>query len=86
MTKYNHLIKEQRDTIQYMIDDNCSFSNISPAIIKKLEDNINNIPRASLNNLYPFQLTFQKYPEIISKLYFSFIQPDDVSLDIDNYY
>lgn len=78
-------IEKNHEFIRRVFPKGTSFSNISPAIIKKLEDNINNIPRASLNNLSPFQLTFQKYPEFISNLSCSFIQPDDVSLDIDNF-
>ena len=34
MTKYNQLIKEERDTIQYLLDKGYNFSNISKVIKK----------------------------------------------------
>ena len=43
MTNYNHLIRDERDTIQYMLDKGHTFTSISIAI-KKDRTTINLLP------------------------------------------
>ena len=57
------------------------FDSFSEEQIHKLENIINNIPRQSLDNKTPFELTNQLYPDFISKLNYHKINPDDVSLN-----
>ena len=49
--------------------------------IKRLEDNINNIPRDILGGDTPYNLTKEKFPTLIEKLESNYIAPDDVSLN-----
>ena len=58
-----------------------SFDSLSQEQIHKLENIINNVPRLSLNNKTPFQLTNELYPDFISKLNYSQIDPDEVNLN-----
>lgn len=66
-----------------MFPKKTSFNNLYDNIIKNLQDNINAIPRISLNNETPYNLTKKMYPELIEKLNCSYIKPDDVSLSKD---
>ena len=49
-----------------------------------MEDNINNIPRDILGNETPYNLTKEKYPELIEKFGSNYIQPDEVSLNSES--
>ena len=49
--------------------------------IKLLEDNINNIPRDILGGQTPYELTKEKFPELIEKMNSNYINPDDVTLN-----
>jgi len=62
-----------------------SFDNLTEDIIKRLEDNINNIPREELDNKTPYELTNKLYPELIAKLNCSYVAPDDVDLSEEKY-
>ena len=49
-----------------------------------METTINNIPRVKLNNKTPYELTKDKYPQLLEKLNYECIKPDDVSLSLEN--
>ena len=78
-------IEKNQEYIRKVFPKGTSFDNFSEDIIKKLEDNINNIPRKSLGGKTPYELMFEKNKEIISKLNCSYINPDDVTLNIKDY-
>jgi IS30 family transposase len=79
------VIEKNHQYIRQVFPKGTSFDNITPAIIKRLENNINNIPRASLDNKTPYELTFDLYPELIQKLNCSYIEPDIVNMSKANY-
>lgn len=57
-----------------------SFDNLTNQDIKDMENHINNVPREELGNKTPYELTKEKYPDLINKLNYSFIKPDKVDL------
>lgn len=75
MTKYNHISKEQRDIIQYMIDKDYSFTQIGKAIDKDRTSIAKEIKRnsyvKSFTTATPFDKTNKlnaiKYCEKLSK-------------------
>ena len=62
-----------------------SFDEIDVQTIKKLEDHINNTPREILDNKTPYELTKELYPDLLEKLNCSYIEPDEVTFNIDDY-
>lgn len=78
-------IEKNHEFIRKVFPKGTSFDNLSEDIIKKLEDNINNIPRKSLDGKTPYNLMLKKNKEIISNLNCSYINPDDVTLNIKDY-
>ena len=58
-----------------------SFEHLTKEDIKLLEDNINNIPRDILGSKTPYELTKEKFPELIKRIEANYIQPDDVTLN-----
>ena len=74
-------IEKNHEYIRKLFPKGSSFDSFSDEQIHKLENIINNIPRQSLNNKTPFDLTSQLYPDFISKLNYYKINPDDVSLN-----
>ena len=74
-------LEKNHEYIRYVLPKKTSFENLSKEVIKKLEDNINNIPREILGNKSPYDLTKDKYPKLISKLNSKYIKPDNVSLN-----
>ena len=75
-----HGVEVNHEYIRRVFPKGTSFSNLNDEIIKNLQDNINSIPRISLNNETPYNLTKKLYPDLIDKLNCKFIKPDDVSL------
>ena len=53
-------------------------------MVKNLQDNINAVPRLSLDGKTPFDLTKKIYPELIDLLDCKYIEPDKVSLNKDD--
>lgn len=76
-----HELEVNHEYIRRVLPKGTSFSNLNDDIIKKLQDNINCIPRESLNGKTPYELTKQKYPEFINHLNIEYINPDDVTLN-----
>lgn len=77
-------IEKNHEFIRKVFPKGTNLNNLNDEQVKKLEDNINNIPRDSLNGKTPFELTKQLYPDLITKLHCSYIKPDDVDLSINN--
>ena len=74
-------IEKNHQYIRMLFPKGSSFDSLSQEQIHKLENIINNVPRQSLNNKTPFQLTNELYPDFISKLNYSQIDPDEVNLN-----
>lgn len=75
-----HGIEVNHEYIRRVFPKGTSFENLSVETIKNLQDNINSIPRISLGNETPYNLTKKLYPDLIEKLECKYIMPDDVSL------
>lgn len=79
-----HGVEVNHEYIRRVFPKGTSFSNLNDNIIKNLQDNINSIPRVSLGNETPYNLTKKLYPDLIKKLDCKYIEPDDVSLSKDD--
>ena len=75
-----HEIEVNHEYIRRVFPKGTSFGNITTDIIKRLQDNINAIPRESLDGSTPFDLTNKKYPKLIEYLNAQYILPDDVDM------
>ncbi len=67
--------------IRYYLPKGKTFENLTKEQIKRIEDNINNIPRDIFGGKTPYELTIEKYPELIEKLNSRYIEPDEVTLN-----
>lgn len=74
-------IEKNHEYIRYVLPKKSSFENITKEDIKLLEDNINNIPRDILGGKTPYELTKEKFPELIKRIDSRYIEPDDVTLN-----
>lgn len=74
-------LEKNHEYIRYVLPKKTSFENLTKEDIKQLEDNINNIPREILGNETPYNLTKEKFPELIEKIKSRYIKPDDVTLN-----
>ena len=79
-----HELEVNHEYIRRVLPKGTSFHNLNENQIKKLQDNINSIPRESLNGKTPYELTKKKYPEFIKLLNIKHINPDDVTLNKDD--
>lgn len=79
-----HEIEVNHEYIRRVFPKGTSFENITTDIIKRLQDNINAIPRESLDGSTPFDLTNKKYPKLIEYLNAQYILPDDVDMSVEN--
>lgn len=79
-----HGVEVNHEYIRRVFPKGTSFTNLNDEIVKNLQDNINSIPRISLNDETPYSLTKKLYPDLIEKLDCKFIKPDDVSLSKDD--
>ena len=76
-----HEIEINHEYIRRVLPKGTDFSKLTNEEVKRLQDNINAIPRKSLNDNTPYNLTKEKYPELIKSLNCSYIAPDDVTLN-----
>ncbi len=67
--------------IRYYLPKGKTFENLTKEQVKRIEDNINNIPRDIFGGKTPYELTKEKYPELIEKLDSKYIEPDEVTLN-----
>lgn len=79
-----HGVEVNHKYIRNVFPKGTSFNNLTDEIIKRLQDNINAIPRESLNGETPYDLTIKKYPELIRCLECSYIAPDNVDMSLRN--
>lgn len=79
-----HEIEVNHEYIRRVLPKGTSFTNLNDDIVKRLQDNINAIPRDSLNGKTPFNLTKKKYPNLIKVLKCRYIKPDDVDMSVEN--
>lgn len=79
-----HGVELNHRFIRNVFPKGTSFNNLNDDIVKRLQDNINAIPRESLDGATPFDLTQKKYPELIEKLNCSYIAPDDVDMSLES--
>ena len=77
-------IEKNHTYIRRVFPKGTSFEKISDKTIKRLENNINNIPRVELDNKTPYELTKKLYPELVTKLKRSYIKPDNVDLSVES--
>lgn len=77
-------IERNHEYIRRIFPKGVSLDNLTEQQVNNLETIINNIPRNKLDNKTPYELTINKYPELIKKLKYKKINPDDVNLSIDN--
>ena len=75
-----HGIEVNHEYIRRVFPKGTSFNNLTDSVVKNLQDNINSIPRVSLNNETPYNLTKKLYPDLINQPNCNYIEPDDVSL------
>ena len=79
-----HEIEVNHEYIRRVFPKGTSFENITTDVIKRLQDNINAIPRESLDGSTPFDLTNKKYSKLIEYLNAQYILPDDVDMSVEN--
>lgn len=74
-------IEKNHEYIRYVLPKKSTFEYLTKEDIQLLEDNINNIPRDILGGKTPYELTKEKYPELIKRIGANYIEPDDVTLN-----
>ena len=79
-----HGVEVNHEYIRRVFPKGTSFDNLTDDAVKRLQDNINAVPRLSLNGATPFDLTKKIYPELIEKLNCDYIEPDNVTLNEDD--
>lgn len=79
-----HEIEVNHEYIRRVFPKGTSFKDLTPEIVNRLRDNINAIPRDSLDGETPYDLTKKKYPKLIEYLNAEYILPDDVDISVDN--
>ena len=79
-----HGIEVNHEYIRRAFPKGTSFDDLTDEIVKSLQDNINAIPRESLDKDTPYNLTKKLYPDLIEKLNCTYINPDNVSLSKDD--
>ena len=79
-----HELEVNHEYIRRVFPKGTSFNKVTEEMVNKLRDNINAIPRESLNGSTPYDLTNKKYPMLIEYLQAKYISPDDVDLSSEN--
>jgi len=79
-----HGIEVNHEYIRRVLPKGTSFENLNDDIVKKLQDNINAVPRISLDGQTPYDLTNKLWPDLIKLLACKYISPDDVTLSKDD--
>ena len=79
-----HELEVNHEYIRRVFPKGTSFNHLDDDIINRLRDNINSIPRESLDGETPFNLTLKKYPELINTLGCKYINPDEVDISVKN--
>ena len=79
-----HELEVNHEYIRRVFPKDTSFHDLTAVIVKRLQDNINAIPRLSLDGETPYDLTLKKYPQLIEAFHCDYIEPDDVDLSVEN--
>lgn len=79
-----HGVEVNHEYIRRVFPKGTSFNKLNDNIVKRLQDNINAIPRVSLNGDTPYNLMQKKYPDLFKKINCSYIEPDNVDLSVEN--
>lgn len=77
-------IEHNHEYIRRVFPKKISLNDLSISQVQKLETIINNIPRNKFDGKTPYEMTKDKYPELIKKLNYQYIEPDEVELTKDN--
>lgn len=77
-------IERNHEYIRRVLPKGTSFDDLNEKQVQKLETIINNIPREKYNGKTPYEMTKDKFPLLLEKLHYQYINPDDVSLTIEN--
>ena len=77
-------IEHNHEYIRRIFPKGVSIDELTIEQVQKLETTINNIPRNKFNGKSPYEKTKEKYPELLEKLNYQYIKPDNVELTIEN--
>lgn len=77
-------IERNHEYIRRIFPKGETFNYLTDEQVKSLETIINNIPREKLGGKTPYELTKDKYPLLLDKLHYQYIEPDNVALTKDN--
>lgn len=77
-------IEHNHEYIRRIFPKGESLNNLSVEQIQKLETIINNIPRDKFHGKSPYEMTKDKFPDLLQKLNYQYIKPDDVELTKEN--
>ncbi len=77
-------LEKNHEYIRIVLTKKTSFEDLTEEQVKKLEDNINNIPREILGNETPYNLTKKLCPDLVKAFDSKYIKPDDVTLSKDD--
>ena len=77
-------IERNHEYIRRVFPKGVSLNDLTKEQVQRLETTINNIPRDKFDGKTPYELTKKKYPELIKKLNYQHIKPDDVNLSIES--
>ena len=75
-------IERNHEYIRRVFQKGLSFNDLTTEQVQNLENIINNIPRDKFDGKTPYEMTLVKYPLLLEKLNYKYIQPDDVSLTL----
>ena len=73
-------IERNHEYIRRIFPKGVSLNDLTEKQVQKLETTINNIPRDKFDGESPYEKTKQKYPLLLEKLNYIYINPDDVAL------
>jgi len=73
-------VERNHEYIRRIFPKGYSLNNINEEQTARLQAIINNIPRDKFNGKTPYELTKEKYPELITKLNCKYIEPDEVTI------
>lgn len=73
-------IERNHEYIRRIFPKGYCLNNLTDKQVQKLETTINNIPRDKFDGKSPYEKTKEKYPLLLEKLNYKYINPDDVTL------
>lgn len=77
-------LEHNHEYIRRIFSKGTTLNNLTEEQVQRLETTINNIPREKLNGKSPYEVTKEKFPLLIDKLNYKYIEPDEVSLTKSN--